>query len=266
MPHFPWASTMHNFQQICWRISIATECALLFTFAWRGLARRYPRFCLYLGFGLLRSAILSLMGDVGHRPYAIAWTLTGPIPLLLLTAAAAEIVQKVPEHYRSFGDFGRLQLRRILQTAIALALLSSVCEAAVSEPRLSLWSAQLFVIALTRITTCAIALYLIFLAVFVSRVPVTFRRNLIIHSRLFACYVSLQMATTLWALIAGGHGSAIGNIVLTLGSSALFIAWVLLLQPAGETLSAPRTMTAEEIADNEERRRKLRQIGGREPQ
>jgi hypothetical protein len=257
---------MHNLQQICWRISIATECALLFTFAWRGLARRYPLFCLYLGVGLLRSAILSFMGDTAYRSYAIAWTVTGPIPLVLLTAAAVEIVQKVPEHYRSFGDFGRLQLRRILQAAIALALLSTVCEAAFSEPRLSLWSAQLFVIALTRITTCAIAVYLIFLAVFVSRVPVTFRRNLVIHSRLFASYVSLQMITTLWAVIAGGYGSEMNNVVLTLGSSALFVAWALLLQPSGETLSAPRAMTAEEIADNEERRRKLRQIGGREPQ
>lgn len=254
---------MHELQLICWRVSIAAECVLLVTFAWRGLTRNYPRFCVYLAFGLLRSAILSIMGDAAHRPYAIAWTITGPIPVVLLIAAAAEIVHKIPEHYRSFGDFGRLQLRRILHAAIAVALLSTVCEALVSQPHLSLWSAQLTVIALTRITTSAIALYLIFLAVFVSRVPVTFRRNLVVHSRLFAAYVSLQIAAMLWALIAGGYGSELNNIVITLGSSALFIAWALLLQPSGESLAPPRTLTPEEITENEQRRRKLGQIARR---
>lgn len=252
-----------HFQQGLWWLSIVTECAALASLLVRRIAPLYRWFALYLAFGAARDIALHCAGDPNESEiYAITWMSTEPLLLVLLIFTTIEIVGKVPREYRGFGSFGREKLRRLLDAAIIAALVSSVIEAA--GPRWQ-WSIEMllrYVFGLHRITTSILAAYLVLVAVFVSRVHVPFRRNLLIHSRLFACYLALQTGVMLF-LVAMGHSTAtIGNIV-TGGSSLLFLLWSVLLTSAGEAPAPRRVLTPEDIRANEERERVLRDAARR---
>src|ERR1051325_10501064 len=115
-----------DLHQALWWLSIASECAALASILLRRIARPYVWFALYLAFGAVRGIGLHFAGNFsGNRSYAIAWIITDPILLVLLVLATLEVVGKVPSHYRGFGSFGKQKLRRLLEIAIAAALLSS---------------------------------------------------------------------------------------------------------------------------------------------
>jgi len=252
-----------DLQQSLWWLSIGTECAALASLVLRRIVPPYRWFASYLAFGAALGVGLHFAGDPNtKRTYATAWMVTEPILLLLLVLTTAEIVGKVPEHYRGFGSFGRQKLRRLLDIAVAVALLSSVIEAAGPQWKLS-WLAWLrFAIVLHRITTSTMAVYLILVAVFVSRVHVPFRRNLLIHSRLFAGYLTLQTPIMLVAAVIT-HGTVVLNNFLTGGSAILFLGWTILLTREGEALPPRRLLTPEDIRANEERERALQEAARR---
>ena len=143
-----------------------------------------------------------------------------------------------------------------------MALLSSVIEAAGPHWKWSIGMLLRFMIGLHRITTSILALYLVLVAVFVSRVRVPFRRNLLIHSRLFACYLGLQTGLMLY-FVTIGHGTSGVNDLLTGGTSLLFLLWAILLSRKGEALPPPKLLTPEEIRANEERERELQDAARR---
>lgn len=246
-----------------WWLSIVAEGAALASILVRGMAQPYRWFTFYLTFGVARDVTLNFCGDPSQSDaYALAWMTSEPFSLALLFLATHEMVGKVPGHYRGFGNFGRQRLRRLLDAALVIALLSSVIEA--SGPEWN-WSQPMLLrltFALHRITTSTLAVYLVLVAIFVSRLRVPFQRNLRIHSRLFACYLSLQTGVML-AAVAIGHGTpAIGNLV-TGGSAVLFLLWAVLLTRAGEVLPQRITLTAADILINEQRERDLRETARR---
>jgi hypothetical protein len=251
-----------DLQQTLWWLSIGTECAALASLFLRRITLPYRWFAAYLAFGAARDIALHFAGAPNRTAYAIAWMMTEPILLTLLVLTTSEIVGKVPGHYRAFGAFGRQKLRRLLDIAVAVALLSSVIESIGPQWTWSLGTWLRFVFALHRITTSILALYLVLVAIFVSRVRVPFRRNLLIHSRLFACYLALQTGVMMF-LVAIGHSTVkIGGIV-TGGSSLLFLLWTVLLTRKGEALRSGRLLTPEEIQANEERERELQEVARR---
>ena len=248
-----------DLQRDLWWCSIIAEAGAFAALALRGIAWSYPWFAAYLGINTLLGVGLQVAAAPNTRAYAIAWMATIPILLGTLVAATLEIVRKIPYHYRGFGSFGRRRLRLLLEAAVAISLISSALEA--SGPR---WTLLAFVIALHRITTTMLAVYLVLVASFISRAPARFPRNLVIHSRLLAGYLLLQSADMLWNnLIAGGHGSDLSNMALTAGSTALFVLWALLLTPEGELAPAKDKLTTEDIAANEERERTLQKAARR---
>lgn len=250
-----------DLQHGLWWLSIGTECAALASLLLRRTAPSYRWFAAYLAFGAARDIALHFAGNPNRSTtYAIAWMTTEPILLTLLVLTTSEIVGKVPGHYRGFGSFGRHKLRRLLDIAVAVALLSSLIEAAAPEWKWSIAILLRFTIGLHRMTTSILALYLVLLALFVSRVRVPFRRNLVIHSRLFACYLSLQTGIMLWQnVIVGGRGTEASNLVLTGGSAIFFLLWTVLLTREGEALPPRKSLTPEDIRANEERERELQE-------
>lgn len=245
-----------DLKQLLWWLSIATESVALAAFLLRGLAQSYRWFAAYLAVSVVRDVVLNLVADSGRTIYAIAWMISEPVQLILLALAVFEIVGKIPGYYRGFGTFGERKLRGLLHGALAIALLSSVIEAIGPGWRWSVSTWLPFTIALHRLTTSVLAIYLVLLAIFVSRVPVPFRRNLTVHSRLFASYLWLQTGVMVWMGLIG-HGTDASSNVLTGGSTVLFLLWALLLTKAGETISVPRALTATEIVKNQEREREL---------
>src|SRR5438876_10411835 len=104
-----------DLQNGLWWLSIATECAALASLLLRGTAPSYPRFVMYLAFGVARGIALHFAGDPNRsRAYAIAWMITEPVLLAFLVLTTTEIVGKIPDYYRGFGNFGRKKLRRLL--------------------------------------------------------------------------------------------------------------------------------------------------------
>jgi len=252
-----------DLQHSLWWLSIGTECAALASLLLRRIVAPYRWFATYLGFGVARDIALHFAGDPNtKKTYTIAWMITEPILLTLLVLTTSEIVGKVPEHYRGFGSFGRQKLRRLLDIAIAVALVSTVAEAAGPQWKWSILTLLRFVFALHRITTSILAVYLVLVAVFVSRVRVPFRRNLLIHSRLFASYLALQTGFMVF-LVAIGHGTpAIGDL-FTGATSVLFLLWTVLLTREGEALPPRKLLTPEDIRANEERERALQEAARR---
>src|SRR5260370_576707 len=210
-----------DLQQGLWWLSIGTGCATLAALLFRGIAPSYRWFAIYLSFSGVRGIALHFAGDPNRsRTYAIGWMITEPVLLALLVFTTSEIVSKVPSYYHRFGSFGQQKLRRLLDIAVAVALLSSAIEAVGPQWTWSIAMLLRYAIALHRMTTSILALYLILVAVFVSRVRVPFRRNLLIHSRLFACYLSLQTGVMLY-FVTVGHGTSRVNDLLTGGTSLL---------------------------------------------
>lgn len=251
-----------DLQQGLWWLSIVTEFAALSSLLVRRIAALYRWFAAYLAFGLFRDLTLHFVGAPKQKTYAIVWMITEPVSLLFLVLATAEIVGKVPGHYRGFGSFGKQKLRRLLDIAVAVALLSSVIEAAGPQWTWSISMLLRFVFGLHRVTTSILAVYLVLVAVFVSRVRVPFRRNLLIHSRLFACYLALQTGVMAF-LVPIGHSTATIGDLMTGGSSLLFLLWTLMLTRQGEALPPGRSLTPGEIRTNEERERALQEAARR---
>jgi hypothetical protein len=251
-----------DLEQSLWWVSIGTECTALASLLLRRVGGRYRWFTSYLACLATIGVALHLAGAPNRTSYAVAWMITEPILLTLLVLSTAEIVGKIPEHYRGFGAFGRQKLRRLLDVAVVLALLSSVIEAAGPQWKWSLPLLLRFTIALHRMTTSILALYLVLVAVFVSRVRVPFRRNLLVHSRLFACYLSLQTGVMLY-FVAIGHGTKSVNDFLTGATSVLFLLWTVLLSRKGEALPPLKILTPEDIRANEERERALQEAAKR---
>lgn len=246
-----------------WWLSIVAEGAALASILARGLAQSYRWFTFYLTFGIVRDVTLNFCGDPSlSDAYALAWMASEPFSLALLFLATNEIVGKVPGHYRGFGNFGQKRLRYLLDLALAGALLSSVIEASGPQWDLSQPTLLRLAFAVHRITTSTLAVYLVLVAFFVSRVPVSFQRNLRIHSRLFACYLSFQTGVMLAAVIIGHATPAIGNLV-TGGSAVLFLLWAVLLTRAGEALPERITLTAADVLMNEQRERDLQDTARR---
>ncbi len=254
-----------NVEQIFWYVSITAEAVACGAFVFRGVALNYPFFTCYLAITACSGVALRMLSrSVGTHTYARDWMIAEPILLAFLAMATEEIVGKIPEHYRGFGSFGRRKLRRLLQFALAVALISSVLEAAGPHWTWSSLSWLPFVIALHRIITSTLAVYLILVAVFVSNLPVPFRRNLVVHSRLLASYLALQTAVMLWINIAaGGRGTDFSNLTLLGGSTVLFLLWAALLTRVGETLPAAKTMTQVDIVRNQQREKALREAAQR---
>ncbi len=245
-----------DLQQGLWSFSFASECVAFLMIVGRGLARPYQWFTSYLGFGVLSTVIVRLIGKPGQTSYAVAWMIAQPIALGLLVLTTNEIVRKIPEHYRGFGEFGKTRLRWLLKAAIIVAFVSSVIEAAGPYWKWSLSTLLPFILTLGRITTSTLAVYLLLVAAFVAQVRVPFRRNLLIHSSLFGAYLWLQTAVTLWAVILG-HGTPVISNLLTAGSAVIFILWAALLTRSGEALPPRRALSAADIAENERQERAL---------
>jgi hypothetical protein len=225
------------------------------------LERGYLWFAAYLAADGARDVTLFLLrgrSQVATPAYAWVWILGEPVLLALLVCSAFELVAKVPPHYRGFGQYGRTRLRMLLQFAIAVALLSSIVEAHAYPWTLSAHTWLPLAIAVKRTLTTALAAYLLFIAVWLSRVPVPMQPNLLRHSPLFAAYLSLETGVTLWdILVEHGHGAAGSNLVLTLGSSGLFLLWAALLTKKGERTPAPKVLSPEEIAEIRQREEQL---------
>jgi hypothetical protein len=248
-----------DIQHVFWWLSIGCECAILACLILRKLAHSYVAFTSYLAFGAGRGIALNFAGSPSSsKTYAVSWMITEPVLLALLIWSTIEIVGKIPVHYAGFGSFGQQKLRRLLDVALVIALLSSVIEAIGPHWQASVQSLLRFLFGLHRITTSALAIYLLLVAVFVSRVRVPFRRNLLIHSRLFAAYLALQTTVTVF-LVGIGHGTHLIDEIFTGGSAILFLLWAILLTRRGEALPPRRAVSKAEIVRNEERERALQQ-------
>jgi hypothetical protein len=224
--------------------------------------RAYCWFASYLLADVIRDATLFFLRGRSTVPvnpaYAWVWILGEPVLLALLVCSAFELVAKIPPHYRGFGNYGRAKLRMLLQLAIAAALLSSIVEAHAHPWSLSVQTWLPLTITTKRLLTSALAAYLLFIAAWLSRVPVPMQPNLLRHASLFAAYLSLEAGVTLWnMLFEHGRGAAGSNLVLTIGTCSLFLLWSALLTKEGEQSPERKVLSPEETSEIHQREEQL---------
>ena len=227
--------------------------------------RAYRWFAAYLAADAARDAALFFLRGRSSVPanpaYAWVWILGEPVLLALLVYSTFELVAKIPPHYRGFGNYGRAKLRMLLQLAIAAALLSSIIEARAYPWHLSIHTWLPLVITAKRLLTSALAAYLLFIAAWLSRVPVPMQPNLLRHASLFAAYLSLEAGVTLWnMLFEHGRGAAGSNLVLTIGTCLLFLLWSALLTKKGEQSPERKVLSPEETAAIQQREEQLNAV------
>lgn len=251
-------------QYALWTISAGSQCLAFVALCARRLIRPYAFFSAYLACAAGSSLLLAAIGRVDAPSYAVAWVIAEPILLILLVGSVRELVRRFPERYPDFGSFGRAKLRRLLEIAVLIALISSLVEARERRWTYSLVTLIPIVIALKRIVTTVIAGYLMLLTLFTVRFPAPLERNLNIHMRLLTAYSSLASAIMLWQnTAAGGHGTGLSNIILLCGSSVLYGFWICLLTRIGEIPPSRPIAGDDEILDNALREKALRGIAAR---
>jgi len=196
---------------------------------------------------------------VHSEAYFRFWLYTYPLFLVGIVASGLEILSRVPAQYgRPREQLNRQRLLTTFQVCLLIALCSAFFEIirAGLFPSRTLWYSRLLTVA--RVTTLLVGLLLFMANRFVSLVPVRFQRNLLIHARLFAVWVTLDGVNALAANLTGmGRWWLASNIAVELAASVLFVAWVVLLKRKGEEPPGPRPLSPADRYNLDNRRQEI---------
>lgn len=194
-----------------------------------GLYRKYRVFFAYLLFWLARSGVLLAL-DVRSTLYFKIWILTEPILWIFYILLLLELYSLVLEAHRGLYTFGRWALYGASALAVAtssvmfLAPLRGFDDSRIMPLMLFVERGLLF----------SLVLFLVLMLFFLSRYPVSLTRNVITHSIVYAAFFLSKTPAFLIRSMFGRDVAAEVNLFSMGVSAACVVAWLLLLDAAGE--------------------------------
>ena len=212
----------------------------------RGLHRRYPWLFTYLAVGVVCSVgLIWLTPNPRSKAYAYAWASTEPILMLLQIAVAVEIYRLISRHYRNFD---RMRPRLFWTCFLSAAAIS--CLALIIDLRRA-WPSRVIqsIILGQRVSTFALAAFVIALAVFLRIFPIPIRPNVTAHRRIATAYFLANAAHYFTLDLAPGAAHA-ANIALMCLTGGCFLAWMVFLTPRGEDVDELPPPTEDEIENH----------------
>jgi hypothetical protein len=244
-----------SIQRALWAASLLAEALVVLRFCRERLLRRYPFFVAFLTAEIICNIVL-LQIDFRSRGYAQAFRICTVIVTVFLLGVAAELYERICEHFPGIGIF-RAGL------AACLVLLAALVTVATIRPNLvNQWAfPQTIVMVVMRfqaeIFAGAFLLTWIFLR-FVLSIRQPFRPNVLIHWTIATAYFGASGAAYLAGLLSGG-GTAILpiNCAMLAVQLVCFFAWFRLMRRSGEELPAFGRLSPDQVQTVERYNREL---------
>jgi hypothetical protein len=196
-----------------------------------GLYRRYPIFFTYFVFRIPLGA-LPLVLDIKSRAYHTAWLLTAPILWAFYILVVFELYRLVLEKYKGLYTLGRWAMYVGIAVSAAISALSLMLKFKPSAPERSRFLP--YFLAAERGIDLSLAIFILLILFFLSRYPVALSRNVRVHATLYSIYFLIG---TFGGVMRGFFGVRLMdevNLVFMSATTGCVIAWLCLLNPAGE--------------------------------
>jgi hypothetical protein len=242
-------------ERVLWIAVVLAEALVVFRLFRERLLRSYPFFASFLIAEVVCSIVL-MQTDIKSRGYAEAFRICALIMTVFLLGVAAELYERICEHFPGIGVFRA-------GMAMALVLLAALITVFIFRPNLvDQWAfPQTIVVVVVRFQTQifagAFALTWIFLR-FVLSIRQPFRPNVLTHWSIATIYFGASAAAYLAGLLIGG-GTAVFpiNCAMLAIHLACFFAWFRFMRRSGEELPAFGRLSPDQVATVEQYNREL---------
>jgi hypothetical protein len=234
---------------------MCAEALVVVRFLQLGLRRKYPFFLLFLTAEVLGGIVL-MQYDLKSRSYADAYRVCTLMLTVLRLGVAAELYERIFEHFPGVGIFRTVLASVLVLLAAAIAIFSF-------RPNIVHYWAfpQTIPVIVLRfqdeIFAGAFVLSWVFLR-FVLSIRQPFRPNVLTHWTIATIYFGAAGATYLAIQLSGG-----GTAVFPINSAMLaiqlgcFVAWIRLMRRAGEELPAFARLSSDQVEAVENYNREL---------
>ncbi len=237
---------------------VLAEALVVVRLARERLLRRYPFFAAYLAADIVCSGVL-MQTDIKSRGYAAAFRICTLIMTIFLLGVAAELYERICEHFPGIGIFRA-------GMAVVFVLLAALITVLTIRPNLvHQWAfPQTVVIDIVRFQSeifgGVFVLTWIFLR-FVLSIRQPLRPNVLTHWSIATIYFGASGAAYLAGLLSGG-GAAIFpiNCAMLAVHLACFLAWFRLMRRSGEGLPAFERLSPDQVQSVERYNRELLEV------
>ena len=194
-----------------------------------GLHRRYQTFFYYLVFATLQNGVLMIVNPRSGL-YQRIWILTEPIEWVFYVLLLLELYSLVLEEHRGIQTMGRWVLYAALSIALLASLLGMVPR---SGPMPKSHLLPYYFVA-ERAIYFSLVVFLLSILLFLMRFPVTLNRNTIVHYAVYSVYFLSNTVIFLLLSMVGKSVTRQINYTISAVTVGTLIAWLVLLNPAGE--------------------------------
>lgn len=200
-----------------------------------GLWRKYVVFFAYFIFRVPNSAWPLVVNDESSA-YLGLWLFTSPVCVIFYVLVVAELYRLILEKYRGLETMGRWAMYAATAVSVLISVLALLPHFTPAMPQRSKHVG--YEIALERGIDFSLVVFILLLLVFLSRFPIPLSRNVVVHAAIFSLYFLTAALGSLLHALWGINLSAEVNLFLSCTSLLCVGAWLLLLNPAGETVQA----------------------------
>jgi len=237
-------------QRALWVAYLAAEVLLVGVICYRRLLRRYQFFVSYIALDAIGGVVLIQL-DFGSAAYAYGFRIYQIAMLVLRLGAAAELYERILEHFLGIGRF-RFYLGGVLTVLAALIAIATFRP----DVNAQLGFPQTGVILLQRFETTALCLILLLtrftLLKFLNIQP-PIRSNVLNHWSILTLYFGISaLASAATVLVGGGRAILPVNATMLAADLTCFLIWIRTIQRSGETIPDLPDPSAEDAAYHQE--------------
>lgn len=233
-------------QRGLWVAYLAAELLLVGAIFHKRLFRRYQFFVSYLALDAIGGVLLMQL-DFHRLAYAYGFRFYQIAMLVFRLGAAAELYERVLEHFLGIGKF-RFYLAGVLTivaAAIAIAIFRPDLSAQLRFP-------QTGVIMLQRFETTALCFILLltrFTLLKFLNVRPPIRSNVLNHWSILTLYFGVSALTSATTMLVGGGRAILPvNITMLAADLACFLIWIRTFQKSGEMVPELPFASAEDLS------------------
>ncbi|MDZ7640197.1 MAG: hypothetical protein U5J83_18415 [Bryobacterales bacterium] len=240
---------MNELNHALWLVNLLLLVGLASKLVWSGIHLRYKAFFLWVCFQVARNGLLDLLNrqeslsiTLWFRPepfepveiYFYFWLWSEPILVLTFILAVFEIYSLALQRYRGIRMLSTRALTLAMVLATLISALSIMPDLQFNAAADNAWFLLTNVIR-RGIYTCLFA-FIVLLVSFITFFPVRLSRNSILHVGLFSTVFLANAASILSMNFGGPDVIPVVNAATAAVSTIAFLAWILFLTPAGETV------------------------------
>ena len=196
-----------------------------------GLYRRYPIFFTYFVFRVLNGTWPFVL-DIKSPAYLKVWMLTEPFLWTFYILVVFELYRLVLEKYKGLYTLGRWAMYVGIAVSAAVSALSLMLKFKPSAPQRSHFLP--YFLAAERGIDLSLAIFILLILFFLSRYPVALSRNVRLHATLYSIYFLTSTSGLLMLGLFGVRLVDAANLLFMSVTTGCVIAWLFLLNPAGE--------------------------------